>query len=123
MVFAVCGKKRSEGERVTQITRTRGKSSFPPDEKSFVRLIHPLSDALVARRSKRRSPVPSGEKGDGSYLAELGGARGGGHREGGGGGDAGGLVDCDARGVGIRVSVVARSRRAGGGDAEAREGC
>jgi hypothetical protein len=54
-------------------------------------------------------PVPSGEKGDGSYLAELGGARGGGHREGGGGGDAGGLVDCDARGVGVRVSVVARS--------------
>ena len=46
---------------------------------------------------------------EGSYLAELGGARGGGHREGGGGGDGGSLVDCDARGVGIRVSVVARS--------------
>lgn len=46
---------------------------------------------------------------EGSYLAELGGARGGGHREGGGGGDGGSLVDCDARGLGIRVSVVARS--------------
>ena len=73
---------------------------------------------LVGATVKRRSPRAKwrGEKGEGSYLAELGGARGGGHREGGGGGDAGGLVDCDARGVGIRGGGW-------GGDAEAREGC
>ena len=53
----------------------------------------------------RRARVPPGrvavsKKVERSYLAELGGARGGGHREGGGGSDAGDLVDYDARGLG-----------------------
>ena len=61
------------------------------------------------KKAGARSPAKWLAVVEGSYLAELGGARGGGHREGGGGGDGGSLVDCDARGVGIRVSVVARS--------------
>jgi hypothetical protein len=58
VVFAVCGKKkkRSEGERVTQITRTRGKSFFPQTKKVSSGVIHPLSDALVGATVKRRSP-------------------------------------------------------------------